>query len=195
MPSVPGSCDVVVVEGGQGGLAAGGYYLRRAGLDYVILDAQSQPGGAWRHGWDSLRLFSPAEYSPLPGVGDASAGGRGVPDRRVRRGLPAGLRTAGASAGGGHQRAAGLAALDHERREVGAGGIDGSGVSGGSGTDGTECCYALQDKVWVRGPGNAWEVYTVKADSDHLEKATESSCCTPATDKEPATVGATGTCC
>ncbi|MEU0077615.1 ArsO family NAD(P)H-dependent flavin-containing monooxygenase [Micromonospora tulbaghiae] len=65
---MPGSCDVVVVGGGQAGLAAG-YYLRRAGLDHVILDAQSQPGGAWRHGWDSLRLFSPAEYSPLPGWG------------------------------------------------------------------------------------------------------------------------------
>ncbi|WP_430782446.1 ArsI/CadI family heavy metal resistance metalloenzyme [Actinoplanes sp. G11-F43] len=30
----------------------------------------------------------------------------------------------------------------------------------------TECCYALQDKVWVRGPGNEpWEVYVVKGDS------------------------------
>jgi len=30
----------------------------------------------------------------------------------------------------------------------------------------TTCCYALQDKVWVHGPGNeAWEVYTVKADA------------------------------
>ncbi|MDZ5444390.1 ArsO family NAD(P)H-dependent flavin-containing monooxygenase [Micromonospora sp. 4G57] len=65
---MPGSCDVVVVGGGQAGLAAG-YYLRRAGLDYVILDAQTHSGGAWRHGWESLRLFSPAEYSPLPGWG------------------------------------------------------------------------------------------------------------------------------
>ncbi|MFI7068878.1 ArsO family NAD(P)H-dependent flavin-containing monooxygenase [Micromonospora sediminicola] len=65
---MPGSCDVVVVGGGQAGLAAG-YYLRRTGLDYVILDAQPHPGGAWRHGWESLRLFSPAEYSPLPGWG------------------------------------------------------------------------------------------------------------------------------
>ncbi|MFG1842684.1 ArsI/CadI family heavy metal resistance metalloenzyme [Micromonospora sp. NPDC049175] len=54
--------------------------------------------------------------------------------------------------------------------------------------NGTECCYALQDKVWVRGPGNEpWEVYTVKADSDQLEKATESACCTPAAETEPAT--------
>ncbi|HVS68374.1 MAG TPA: ArsI/CadI family heavy metal resistance metalloenzyme [Mycobacteriales bacterium] len=31
--------------------------------------------------------------------------------------------------------------------------------------DDTTCCYAVQDKVWVTGPGNEpWEVYTVKAD-------------------------------
>lgn len=48
------------------GLALG-YYLRRAKADFVILDAESGPGGAWRHGWDSLRLFSPAGYSSLPG--------------------------------------------------------------------------------------------------------------------------------
>jgi catechol 2,3-dioxygenase-like lactoylglutathione lyase family enzyme len=33
--------------------------------------------------------------------------------------------------------------------------------------DDTTCCYALQDKVWVRGPGRErWEVYVVKADAD-----------------------------
>jgi catechol 2,3-dioxygenase-like lactoylglutathione lyase family enzyme len=32
--------------------------------------------------------------------------------------------------------------------------------------DETTCCYALQDKVWVHGPGaEPWEVYTVKADA------------------------------
>ncbi|WP_214367318.1 ArsI/CadI family heavy metal resistance metalloenzyme [Pseudonocardia sp. H11422] len=32
--------------------------------------------------------------------------------------------------------------------------------------DDTTCCYALQDKVWVHGPGaEPWEVYTVKADA------------------------------
>ncbi|WST35641.1 VOC family protein [Streptomyces sp. NBC_01167] len=30
----------------------------------------------------------------------------------------------------------------------------------------TTCCYALQDKVWVHGPGQEpWEVYVVKADA------------------------------
>ena len=32
--------------------------------------------------------------------------------------------------------------------------------------DGVDCCYAIQDKVWVTGPGGErWEVYTVLADS------------------------------
>ncbi|MGA5350160.1 ArsI/CadI family heavy metal resistance metalloenzyme [Streptomyces griseoincarnatus] len=35
----------------------------------------------------------------------------------------------------------------------------------------TACCYALQDKVWVHGPGQEpWEVYVVKADVDTLTK-------------------------
>jgi catechol 2,3-dioxygenase-like lactoylglutathione lyase family enzyme len=42
----------------------------------------------------------------------------------------------------------------------------------------TECCYALQDKVWAHGPGQEpWEVYVVKGDADQLAKATESPCC------------------
>ncbi|WP_030198592.1 ArsO family NAD(P)H-dependent flavin-containing monooxygenase [Streptomyces sp. NRRL S-87] len=58
--------DVVVIGGGQSALAAG-YHLRRLGIEHVILDAQAGPGGAWQHTWDSLRLFSPAAYSSLPG--------------------------------------------------------------------------------------------------------------------------------
>ncbi|MFD0269340.1 ArsO family NAD(P)H-dependent flavin-containing monooxygenase [Streptomyces sp. NPDC127106] len=58
--------DVVVIGGGQSGLAAG-YHLRRLGIEHVILDAAAAPGGAWQHAWESLRLFSPAQYSSLPG--------------------------------------------------------------------------------------------------------------------------------
>jgi putative flavoprotein involved in K+ transport len=58
--------QVVVVGGGQAGLAAG-YFLHRAGLDFVILDVEPAPGGAWRHAWDSLHLFSPGQWSSLPG--------------------------------------------------------------------------------------------------------------------------------
>src|SRR5215472_10166993 len=45
----------------------------------------------------------------------------------------------------------------------------------------TACCYAVQDKVWVTGPGTEpWEVYVVKADSDIRDKDTSTVCCGPA---------------
>ncbi|MFE5050378.1 ArsO family NAD(P)H-dependent flavin-containing monooxygenase [Streptomyces sp. NPDC056637] len=71
--------DVVVIGGGQAGLAAG-YHLRRHGLDFVILDAQSTPGGAWQHTWDSLHLFSPAAVSSLPGWLMPAQSGEEYPD-------------------------------------------------------------------------------------------------------------------
>jgi putative flavoprotein involved in K+ transport len=59
--------DVIVIGGGQSGLAMG-YYLRRTGLTFVIIDDQDEGGGAWLHTWKSLRLFSPAQWSSLPGM-------------------------------------------------------------------------------------------------------------------------------
>ncbi|WP_033291245.1 ArsI/CadI family heavy metal resistance metalloenzyme [Amycolatopsis jejuensis] len=42
----------------------------------------------------------------------------------------------------------------------------------------TTCCYAVQDKVWVHGPGQEpWEVYTVKADSRTFGPAQSEGCC------------------
>lgn len=61
------SFDVIVIGGGQSGLAVG-YYLRRTNLSFVILDKLEQAVGAWQHHWKSLRLFSPAQWSSLPGV-------------------------------------------------------------------------------------------------------------------------------
>jgi len=58
--------DVAIIGGGQSGLAAG-YFLRRTGLSFAILDDGTAPGGAWGQAWDSLTLFSPAQYSSLPG--------------------------------------------------------------------------------------------------------------------------------
>lgn len=54
--------DAVIIGGGQSALAVA-YFLRRTQLSFVILDAEEAPGGAWRHGWNSLRLFSPATWS------------------------------------------------------------------------------------------------------------------------------------
>ena len=41
--------------------------------------------------------------------------------------------------------------------------------------DGTTCCFALQDKVWVEGPDNAWEFYTVLADAPTM--SCDVTCC------------------
>jgi len=59
--------EVIVVGGGQSGLVAG-YYLKQAGIPFVILDAGSRPGEAWRSRWDSLELFTIAQYCELPGL-------------------------------------------------------------------------------------------------------------------------------
>jgi putative flavoprotein involved in K+ transport len=61
------SFDVVVIGGSQAGLAVG-YHLAKRGLRFVILDAGSEPGQVWRSRWDSLTLFTPAQYSGLPGL-------------------------------------------------------------------------------------------------------------------------------
>lgn len=66
--------DVVIVGGGQSALAVA-YFLRRTSLSVVLLDNSPAPGGAWVHGWDSLRLFSPAQWSSLPGWGMPSVEG------------------------------------------------------------------------------------------------------------------------
>jgi len=59
--------DVVVVGGGQAGLAVG-YFLAQQGTDFTILEAAGQPAAAWRERWDSLKLFTSARYDSLPGM-------------------------------------------------------------------------------------------------------------------------------
>lgn len=59
--------DVVVIGGGQAGLAMG-YHLAQCGVDFVILDGATRVGEAWRNRWDSLTLFTPAAWSALPGM-------------------------------------------------------------------------------------------------------------------------------
>ena len=64
--------DVLVVGAGQAGLAIG-YHLQRAGLRFLIVDAAAEIGASWRNRWDSLRLFTPAQYDGLPGMGFPAA--------------------------------------------------------------------------------------------------------------------------
>lgn len=58
--------ETVIVGGGQAGLSTG-YHLAKRGRTFVILDASERIGDPWRRRWDSLRVFTPARYSGLPG--------------------------------------------------------------------------------------------------------------------------------
>lgn len=64
--------DVVVIGAGQAGLSAA-YHLRRRGLEFVILDAEGGPGGAWRHRWDSLTMATVNGIRELPGMPEVDA--------------------------------------------------------------------------------------------------------------------------
>src|SRR3954453_5753490 len=67
--------EVVVVGGGQAGLAVG-YFLAQQNRRFTILEAAGEPAAAWRSRWDSLRLFTSVRYDSLPGLdfpGDPSS--------------------------------------------------------------------------------------------------------------------------
>lgn len=57
----------LIIGAGQAGLAMA-YHLQREGMGCTLVDAHASIGASWRKRWDSLRLFSPARYSRLPGL-------------------------------------------------------------------------------------------------------------------------------
>ncbi len=57
--------SVVVVGAGPAGLAAGAC-LRKAGVDFIILEKESQVGSSWRHHYERLHLHTVKQYSSLP---------------------------------------------------------------------------------------------------------------------------------
>jgi putative flavoprotein involved in K+ transport len=59
--------DVVVVGGSQAGLAMA-WHLTQQGLRFAVLEAAPELGHTWRSRWDSLKLFTPAQYDALPGM-------------------------------------------------------------------------------------------------------------------------------
>jgi putative flavoprotein involved in K+ transport len=59
--------EVVVIGGGQAGLAVG-YHLAQQNRRFTILEAAGEPASAWRGRWDSLRLFTSVRYDSLPGL-------------------------------------------------------------------------------------------------------------------------------
>ncbi|WP_049822763.1 NAD(P)-binding domain-containing protein [Arthrobacter sp. H41] len=62
---------VVVIGAGQAGLSSA-YYLLRKNLvpqeDFVVLDSNEGPGGAWRHRWPSLTFDAAHALHDLPGM-------------------------------------------------------------------------------------------------------------------------------
>ena len=58
--------DVLVIGAGQAGLAMG-YELAQRRLSFKIVDAAPEIGHSWRKRWDSLKLFTAAQYNHLPG--------------------------------------------------------------------------------------------------------------------------------
>src|SRR5262245_66502275 len=56
-----------VIGAGQAGLAIG-YFFKRLGRRFVILERADEIAPAWRKRWDSLTLFTPRRYSALPGL-------------------------------------------------------------------------------------------------------------------------------
>ncbi len=59
--------DVIVIGGGQAGLATG-YHLRRRAANFVILEAHDRIGESWRRRWDTLSVFTPTRNNGLPGM-------------------------------------------------------------------------------------------------------------------------------
>jgi putative flavoprotein involved in K+ transport len=58
---------VIVIGAGQAGLSIG-YHLARRQIPFIILDAGERIGDVWRKRWDSLRLFTPAQFDGLDGM-------------------------------------------------------------------------------------------------------------------------------
>jgi putative flavoprotein involved in K+ transport len=59
--------ETAIIGAGQAGLATA-YHLQRAGRPCLILDGNEHVGDNWRAQWDSLRLYTPAQYDGLPGL-------------------------------------------------------------------------------------------------------------------------------
>ncbi len=64
---IENNLDVLVIGGGQAGLAMG-YHLKQAGYRFLIVERNPHVGDSWRNRYDSLVLFTPRAYNALPGL-------------------------------------------------------------------------------------------------------------------------------
>ena len=59
--------DFIVIGAGQAGLSMA-WHLKKAGLDFMVIDGDNEIGGSWLRRWDSIKLSSPAQHNHLPGL-------------------------------------------------------------------------------------------------------------------------------
>jgi putative flavoprotein involved in K+ transport len=67
MQTLDRTLDILIIGGGQAGLALG-YSLRQTPYHFQIVEANSRIGDSWRKRYDSLVLFTPRAFSALPGL-------------------------------------------------------------------------------------------------------------------------------
>jgi putative flavoprotein involved in K+ transport len=59
--------ETLIIGAGQAGLATG-YHLDRKGREFLVVDGNERVGDNWRQHYDSLTLYTPAQYCDLPGL-------------------------------------------------------------------------------------------------------------------------------
>lgn len=63
---LPSWVETAIIGAGHAGLTMS-WFLAQAGLDHVVLERQSRPGGSWRQRWDGFRLVTPNWAASFPG--------------------------------------------------------------------------------------------------------------------------------
>lgn len=84
--------DIVVIGAGSAGLTAA-YTMKALGLvpfeDFIVMDAETAPGGSWQRGWDFATIGRSAEVVELPGMTELGLEYRRLdPDTPTRDAVP-----------------------------------------------------------------------------------------------------------
>lgn len=59
--------DFIIIGAAQAGLSMA-YYLKQQDKEFILIDKGEEIGQSWLNRWDSLKLFTPAEFNNMPGM-------------------------------------------------------------------------------------------------------------------------------